>query len=79
MRISLRLSGSLRLIYPDKDENMIVETEGPITVRNLLYKLGISHFVATIILVDEKKIEDKDCLINGEEVNITIIGPVAGG
>ncbi|SKC39600.1 ubiquitin family protein [Maledivibacter halophilus] len=79
MKINLRLSGSLRLIYPDKAENIFIETPGPITIKSLLYKAGISPFVASIILIDGKKIDDKNKLIDKEEVEITIMGPVAGG
>lgn len=77
MKINIKLSGSLLLIYKDLDEQMTVHIDEPISIRCLLHKTGIHPSVAPMVLVDGE-VRDKDFIIE-EEVELMVIGPLAGG
>jgi sulfur carrier protein ThiS len=76
--IKLRLSGSLRDIYKDKSEEIIMEIMQPISVRELLSRAGINPLVVTIVLVDGD-VKNKDDLIDKKIKEIILMGPIAGG
>lgn len=77
MKVKLTLSGSLRTIYKDKEAETIKEIAEPITVKELLYNLGINPIVVPSILINGE-CASKDFLIT-EDVEIVVFGPLAGG
>ncbi|WZL72697.1 hypothetical protein QBE52_16770 [Clostridiaceae bacterium 35-E11] len=77
MEIKIKLSGSLLLIYKNLEECITVHIDEPISIEYLLHKTGIHPFVAPMVLVDGD-VKDKDFIIE-KEVELTVIGPLAGG
>lgn len=78
MKVTIRLSGSMRAIYPNLDEEIVLEISEPMSIKNLLIHIGINPLVAPLVSVDQK-LKNMDYVIKEEENVITVIGPLAGG
>jgi sulfur carrier protein ThiS len=77
MDITLKLSNSILLIYKDKKEKEKLVIEKPMTVNDILIKIGISPILAPMILIDNKRV-GRTHIVDKNEM-ITVIGPLAGG
>lgn len=78
MEIKVKLSGSLRGIYPNMDSEILVEIQEPTPLQELLVKLGMNPLVVAAILVDGN-VSSKDFLITKDTNEIILVGPIAGG
>ena len=78
MEVTIRLSGSMREIYPNLDEEILLEIGEPMSIGRLLLQIGINPLVAPLISVDEK-VKNADYIIKEEGNVITVTGPLAGG
>ena len=81
MKISLRLSESLLSIYEsagqELDENIDLEFEGPLSVRQIIESAGINPMLTPLISVG-----GVTCGLGSvirHDAEITLIGPLAGG
>ena len=78
MKVTIRLSGSVRAIYPNLNEEIVLEISEPMSIKRLLLQIGINPLVAPLIAVDEK-LANTNYIINEEENVINVMGPLAGG
>ena len=81
MKITLKLSESLLSIYHAEgralEENIIINSEHPLTIARILDKAGINHLLTPMVLIDEKLC--KPAQLVKDDCVITLIGPLAGG
>lgn len=78
MRIKLKLEGSLKYIYKDKCKELVMEIEEAISVRDVLRRFKINPLVVQFVLIDGV-FRSKDHVVSGENVEISVIGPISGG
>lgn len=77
MQIKVNLSGNLRAILTGKPPEIVAELEGPVTVRQLLDRIGVYPPVVVTVLVNGEA-KSKDAVIAEDSV-VVLIGPMAGG
>ena len=77
MRIVLHLSGGLRAILPHLPEEIAIDVEEPVSLREILVQAGINPLLVVLITVDGKRGE-KDQVID-HDARIGLVGPMAGG
>ena len=77
MKIILRLSGSIRLIYKELNEEIVLSVNEPVSIRSLLQMAGMSPMVVPLVYMDGSK-KDKDYIVT-KDSQINVLGPLAGG
>jgi molybdopterin converting factor small subunit len=77
VKARIHLSGSLRAIFEDKSEEIVVEFDRSISIKDLLLKIEISPLVVVKTVVNGRA-KSKDFRIE-DDAEIALIGPVAGG
>jgi hypothetical protein len=78
MQIEVILYGNLRAIYSDKPERIDLKINQPVSIVEVLCELGINPLVVTKVLVNGEA-KDKGFQIEGEDLRLELVGPLAGG
>ncbi|SCZ80275.1 MoaD/ThiS family protein [Acidaminobacter hydrogenoformans] len=82
MQITIKLSESLLSIYKTSgvefEETFMIDTEGAVTIKEILNQAGISPMLTPMIIVNNKACSSLNEVID-EASTITLIGPLAGG
>lgn len=78
MKLKIYLSGHLKALFPDQPKEIVINVEKPISVDNLACRLGITPWIVMSAIINGQS-RSKDYLIEEENAEITLIGPMAGG
>ena len=77
MKVRIHLSGSLRAILEDKSEEIVVEFDRSLSIKDLLLKIEIPPLMVVKAVMNGRPIS-KDFRIE-DDAEIALIGPMAGG
>jgi molybdopterin converting factor small subunit len=77
VKVRIHLSGSLKAILEDKSEELVVEFDRSLSIKDLLLKIEIPPLVVVKAVVNGRP-KSKDFRIE-DDAEIILIGPVAGG
>ncbi len=77
MAIRIRLRGNLRKYSPDKRETTTLQTDVPISLRDLMRRLGIPEEEVSTAAVNGKLAPETQQVAPGDDVDL--FGPIAGG
>ena len=77
IRVEINITGHLRDLYPHLGVVEIVESDSPLSVTEIIERLGISSGMVLFVtqeerIIGKKDLIDKDCKLN-------LISPPAGG
>ncbi len=75
--VTINITGHLRDLYPQVEALTVIESSQPLTVAELIDRLGISSRMVLFATISER-IVSKDYLVDQECV-INLISPPAGG
>jgi sulfur carrier protein ThiS len=75
--VTINVTGHLRDLYPKVEALSVIECNQPVTVAELIDRLGISSKMVLFATISER-IVSKDYLVDQECV-INLISPPAGG
>jgi molybdopterin converting factor small subunit len=78
MKVKIYLSGHLKSLFPELSKEIVLEVEKPISVDELANRLGITPWIIMSAIINGQA-RGKDHLINEDNAEITLIGPMAGG
>lgn len=78
MKVKIYLSGHLKALFPDQPKEIVLDVEKPISVDDLACQLGITPWIVMSAIINGQS-RSKDYLIEEENAEITLIGPMAGG
>lgn len=73
----INITGHLRDLYPQVEALTVIECNQPLTVAELIDRLGISSKMVLFATINER-IVSKDYLVD-QECSINLISPPAGG
>lgn len=77
LRVIVNIAGYLRELYPHLAEQEVVESDLPLTVSELIRKLGISPRMVMFAVLNERIIPKDGKLFDDCEINL--VSPPAGG
>lgn len=78
MKVKIYLSGHLKSLFPDHPKEIVLDVEKPISVDDLASQLGITPWIIMSAIINGQA-RSKDYLIEEDNAEITLIGPMAGG
>jgi sulfur carrier protein ThiS len=77
IRIEVNTLGYLKDLYPHLSEVAIVESEEPLTVLEIIGRLGVSSRMVLFVTIDDR-IVPRETLVE-EACSLNLISPPAGG
>jgi sulfur carrier protein ThiS len=77
LKLKVILSPNLKAILADKPTEMIVEIHEPLSIKELLFRIGINPRVVLMVVVNGT-VKNKNYQIE-EDGKILLFGPLAGG
>ena len=77
LKVIVNITGYLRDLYPHLAEQEVVESDLPLTVSELIGKLGISPRMVMFAVLNERIIPKDGKLFDDCEINL--VSPPAGG
>lgn len=75
--VTINITGHLRDLYPQVEPLTVIECDNPLTVAELIDRLGVSSKMVLFATISER-IVNKDYLVDQECV-INLVSPPAGG
>ncbi len=75
--ITVNVKGHLRDLYPHLEARTVIESDGPLTISEVIRRLGISSKMVLFVTKDERIIPKDTRLETDCEINF--VSPPAGG
>ncbi len=77
IKIEVNTRGHLKDLYPHLNEVAVIENEEPLTVLEIIGRLGVSSRMVLLVNIDDR-IVPKETLVE-KDCSLILISPPAGG